>query len=315
MFCKECHKNLKDFDALIDKMENCPFCGAKLVRPPVKVAQKDVKTLCETLVQKVGDSVFANESTLENELRNLNAPEFEDAKDRLFLLVLKHIPSSMFAVKDFSEGEQQEVIEACLKRLCVDLGMSFEPCAQMLDALQMYIWNKKFPLSPNFFEDHFVDPRDGQVYKTVRIGEQVWMKEPLKYKCVGYCGEGLYEWNSVNKYCEVRGWRVPKKKDFEKLVQTASSLGCGDASSVLMSRNGWEKCSVTPTDNLGFEATPVKGNTGGIGSNNYYSHFWTAEDKYCFEIFPGRISFSTHSQSYVRLIKDDSAEEKVQEKK
>ena len=95
MFCKECHKNLKDFDALIDKMENCPFCGAKLVRPAVKVAQKDVKTLCDALVQKVGESIFANESTLENELRSLNAPEFADAKDRLFLLVLKQIPSSM----------------------------------------------------------------------------------------------------------------------------------------------------------------------------------------------------------------------------
>jgi uncharacterized protein (TIGR02145 family) len=268
-----------------------------------------VNDLFDTLLQKVGEGLFVDDSVLENELRNLEAPEFEDAKDRLFLLVLKHIPSSMSAVKDFSDGEQQEVIEACLKRLCVDLGMSFEPCAQMLDALQTYIWKKIFPLSQNFFEGHFVDPRDGQVYKTVKIGDQVWMKEPLKYKCVGYCGEGLYEWNSVNKYCSVRGWRVPKKKDFEKLVQTASNLGLGDASSVLMSRNGWEKCSVTPTDNLGFEATPVKGNTGGIGSN-YYSHFWTADDKYCFEIFPGRISFSTHSQSYVRLIKDDTAENK-----
>ena len=65
MFCKECHKNLKDFDALIDKMENCPFCGAKLVRPAVKVAQKDVEALCDALVQKVGDSIFANELTLE----------------------------------------------------------------------------------------------------------------------------------------------------------------------------------------------------------------------------------------------------------
>lgn len=313
MFCKECHKNLKDFETLIDKMENCPFCGAKLVRPAVKVAQKDVNALCDALVQKVGDSIFANESTLEKELRDLNAPEFADAKDRLFLLVLKQIPSSMYEVRSFSDGEQQEVLEACQRRLCVDLGLSFEPCAQMLDILQEYIWQKRFSLSPNLFESQFVDPRDGQVYKTVRIGDQVWMKEPLKYKCVGYTGEGLYEWSSVNKYCAVRGWRVPSKKDFETLIKTAAGLGLGDPSSVLMSRKGWEKCNVTPTDNLGFEATPVKCSTG--ISNNFFSHFWTSEDKFCFEIFPGRVTFSTHSQSYVRLIKDDTAETKIPEKK
>ena len=136
------------------------------------------------------------------------------------------------------------------------------------------------------------------------------MKEPLKYKCVGYTGEGLYEWSSVNKYCAVRGWRVPSKKDFETLIKTAAGLGLGDPSSVLMSRKGWEKCNVTPTDNLGFEATPVKCSTG--ISNNFFSHFWTSEDKFCFEIFPGRVTFSTHSQSFVRLIKDDTAEKKIE---
>jgi hypothetical protein len=54
----------------------------------------------------------------------------------------------------------------------------------------------------------------------------------------------------VNKYCAVRGWRVPSKKDFETLIKTAAGLGLGDPSSVLMSRKGWEKCNVTPTDNL-----------------------------------------------------------------
>ena len=100
--------------------------------------------IAHSAVQKVGDSIFANETTLEKELRDLNAPEFADAKDRLFLLVLKQIPSSMYEVRSFSDGEQQEVLEACQRRLCVDLGLSFEPCAQMLDILQEYIWQKRY---------------------------------------------------------------------------------------------------------------------------------------------------------------------------
>ena len=314
MFCSNCHKDLKDFDAFIDKMENCPFCGAKLVRPPVKVPQKDVAALFDVLIQRIGEKILANDATLESELRKINEPEFEDARDRLFLLVLKHVPSSMYAVKDFSEGEQQGVLEACARRLCVDLGMSFEPCAQMLDILQASIWQKKFPLSANFFEGKFVDPRDGQVYKTVTIGDQVWMKEPLKYKCVGYRGDGLYEWDAVTKYCALRGWRVPKKKDFEKLVTIAKNLGYGDASSVLMSRTGWEKCNVTPTDNLGFEATPVK-TQNHTSANDYFCHYWTAEDKYCFYIYPGRTTYSTNSSSYLRLIKGDTPETKPEPSK
>lgn len=32
-------------------------------------------------------------------------------------------------------------------------------------------------------DDFFVDERDGLVYRTVRIGKQIWFAENFRYKC------------------------------------------------------------------------------------------------------------------------------------
>ena len=151
------------------------------------------------------------------------------------------------------------------------------------------------------------DDRDGQTYKTVKIGDQVWMAENLNYKvdssfCYNdsaeYCEKygRLYQWVAAvgkseeecgsGNYCRFsgmvrgvcpKGWHLPYEEEWKTL-----SNKVGGKSKILKSQTGWNDYNGTSgngTDDYGFSAFPAGSRepNGDFIENGIRTYFWNAE--------------------------------------
>jgi len=80
----------------------------------------------------------------------------------------------------------------------------------------------------------YTDPRDGQTYECVVIGNQIWMAENLNYDagsgswCYNDNSQNcnqygrLYNWETAKRACP-DGWHLPSKREFETLLDNVGS--------------------------------------------------------------------------------------------
>ena len=120
--------------------------------------------------------------------------------------------------------------------------------------------NSEYDASSNTLKDS----RDGKTYKTVKIGNQVWMAENLDYETANsICGEMeyltlygcLYSWDEAKTVCP-GGWHLPSQAEWNTLIEFVGDSST--AGKILKATNTWSNKGhyKDGTDDYGFTALP-----------------------------------------------------------
>jgi len=140
----------------------------------------------------------------------------------------------------------------------------------------------------------FTDTRDGQTYKTVKIGKQTWMAQNINYqtKSGSWCYRNsadscakygrLYTWDVAIKACPA-GYHLPARDEWDNLVSTAGGRNVA-GKKLKTKKSGWndseDGSSGNGTNDYGFSALPggYRYSVGNFNYAGYDGYWWTATE-------------------------------------
>lgn len=201
-FCFEC-------GAPAPQVKKCPSCQSEI---PLKMK------FCPECGYNFNGSASANGTTLGMGDKNVIAG---DVNQNITNTTINNIVDDTKKVNN---------CQICGKHLTNDNGFTCPKCGNYVCADCYSLEHKCCKnCAPKKLagEGSFTDERDGQIYRTVKIGNQVWFAENLRYKCDGsfvYDEDPsnlkkygrLYTWNAAVSAAP-KGWHVATKDDFDAL--------------------------------------------------------------------------------------------------
>ena len=172
------------------------------------------------------------------------------------------------------------------------------------------------------------DMRDGKTYRTIQIGNQVWMAVNLNFEAINsFCYENqsenclrygrLYTWDAAEdeEVCP-NGWHLPSLEEWQVLFKAIG--GKSKAAKALKTTRDWyEGCDGTDTYSFSAKPTGFAGHyldtTFFDGNDGSHAYFWTSTEQDVINAHAIDLSYSDEAVSIdvyknhgfsIRCIKD-----------